>query len=207
MYSLFGDTTLEFLLTLLERLPKNLRGRVIAGACRIHPSLLHPSLAHDPTAVCRLEMMLRQASGLTIIQGQEHLRPFLLGAMANSVRRVQHRKVPVHGLETQVTPFTQPIGVTNTQSYRDADLLNRRVSELKQAPEGSLILLGGDWWKVNGLEAEVGRLATRCNVVAADAPVFNQISSLSLHPIQVITLSRVREQPEWIQVAFQDGKA
>jgi hypothetical protein len=198
----------EFLLSLLERLPEPVRHQLLDNACRVHPTLLHANLAHDPIAVDRLESILRQANGLTIIQGgQDYMRSFVLAALGNSATRVHHGKIAVYGLETHATPWTPTIGLTNTDYCKDGNLLKRKISALKSAPENSLILLGDDWWQLSGLGAEVCQLATRCNVVATDAPVFRQNKSPRLHPgpIQRLTISRVREQPEWLQIDFQSG--
>lgn len=198
----------EFIFTLLERLPQTLRHQLVDQACRIYPVLSHPFLAHDPLAVFRLENIIRQSSGLTILRGgqsQELPRAFVLSAIGNSIRQVRLGKVTVLGLDTQSLPWASPRGITNTNHCREAHLLKQRISQIKEAAEGSLVLLGGDWSEMSGLGVEVGRLAARCNVIATESPAFGPNNPVRPRPssMQVITVARLREQPEWIQISFQ----
>lgn len=194
----------EFILSLLERMPRSVRHQLVDRACRIHPTTLHPHLAHDPLTLLRLERIIRQPNGLTIIRGQEFAKGFVLAAMGNSIRNMRRGQVQVYGLDTQVRPWRHPRGVTNLAPCRDGDLLKRKVAQLRQAPDGSLILLSGDWWKLNGLGDEVGQLAVRHNVIATEAPIFHSPIKLRPRPssIQLLTVARVPESPDWLQIMF-----
>jgi len=78
---------LEFLFTLLERVPSRLRHDLLDAACRIPPTLQHPKLAHDPVAVGRLEALLRRRADLIVIDGTaEHARAFLMDALGKHGR-------------------------------------------------------------------------------------------------------------------------
>lgn len=197
----------EFVLSLLERVPRAVRHQLVDRACRLHPTLLHPHLAHDALTLLRLEGIIRQPNGLTLLRGPEFARGFVLAAIGNSIRPVRGGKARVYGLDTESRPWPQPRGVRPAAQCRDPGLLKRTLLELKQAPEGGLILLAGDWGKLNGLGDEVGHLALRHNVIATEAPRLG--SPLQLRPppgrIQLITITRVPEAPDWLQVTFSAG--
>lgn len=194
----------EFVLSLLERMPRSVRHQLVDRACRIHPTMLHPHLAHDSLTVLRLEGIIRQSSGLTIIRGKEFAKGFVLAAMGNSIRNMRRGQVRVYGLDTQVRPWPLPRGVTNGAQCRDGAVLKRKIAQLKHAPDGSLILLSGDWWKLNGLGDEVGHLTVRHNVVATEAPIFGSPIQIRPRPssVQLLTIARVPESPDWLQIMF-----
>lgn len=194
----------EFVLSLLERLPSAVRNHLFERACRPHPNILHSTLAHDPLTVMRLEAIIRKPKGLTLIRGQDILRAFVLAAIGNSIQRVRRGKVAVCGINAQVVPWAEPRGVTSMPEGHDAAQLRSQNFQIQSAPDGSCILLGGEWSNIEGLDLELGRLAGRCNVIATDA---SNIPLGSIRPrcenVQVLTVARVREQPEWLAITFQ----
>lgn len=198
---------LEFVLSLLERLPQSVRHQLLDRTCRIHPSIVHPSIGHDPLAVLRLEEIIRQPNGLTIVRGQKNLQAFVLAAIINSIPHVRRGKVSVCGIETQMVPWTTPRGVMNTQSRKDPNHWTRTITRIKSASAGSVVLLAGDWAGLNGLGAELGRLASRCNVIASE-PAATLLNSVRPRPdnIQRLTVARVNAQPEWLEITFQSDR-
>jgi hypothetical protein len=152
---------LEFLIALLERLPASLRHDLLDAACRALPTLQHPKLAHDPVAVSRLEALLKQRTGFTVIQGApEHARAFLLDALGNSARWANFGQQPVVGVNIQSVSAWAPVpGVFYLSPHADTrQQFQRAWSKLKQAKDGSLILLGGVWSRFPSVHSEVGVL-------------------------------------------------
>ena len=192
----------EFAISLLERLPEEARHQLIDRTCRPHPSILHPNLAHDPLTVARLERIIEQPYGLTILRGQESVRAFTFAAIANSVQHVRRGKALVCGVEMQLMPWASPRGVINTHYCHQPEQLRRRISEIISAPDGSVVLLGEHWWKLKELTTEVGPLSRRCNVIATDAPIFASIHTIRPRPgnVQILNVTRVREKPEWLEI-------
>lgn len=194
----------EFLFSLLERIPPTERQQLIDRACRIHPTILHPILSHDPLAVLRLEKILRQTAGFSLIRGQEFPAAFLFAAIANSIHLVRRGPVCMYGIDTQESPWASSRGVFNTHQCRNGNQLKQIIHQIKSAQDGSVILLGGEWATLSGLGAELRRLSSRCNVIATEphAVLPNPLRFRPEHT-QVITVARVREQPEWLAIAFQ----
>jgi hypothetical protein len=200
---------LEFLFALLERVPARLRYELLDATCRLQPTLQHPRLAHDPIALSRLETLLKQRAGFTIIHGgPEHARAFLLNALGNSVREVNCGQQPVVGVEFQPVSVWAPVpGIIHLSSHAEIGQHLQRVwSKIKQANDGSLILLGSIWNRISHLHAEIVHQAARCHVLVADD--FLKPEDLVRRipgPVHILTVAPAREQPEWIRVTIQGG--
>ncbi len=80
-----AEPAAETLLLLLERLAPAQRHQLLDGFCRVYPTLEHPQLSHDPTALAHLRHRLAEPTGLTLIRGEETLVTFLLTAIAHSL--------------------------------------------------------------------------------------------------------------------------
>ena len=200
---------LEFLFALLERVPIMLRRELIDGTCRVQPTLQHAKLAHDPIALSRLETMLKQQAGFTVIHGgPEHARAFLLNGLGNSVREVNSGQQSVFGVEIQpVTAWTPVPGIIQLSPHVDLrQQLQRAYAKIQQANDGSLILLGHVWNKIPHLHPEIVQLARRCHVLIAEDPLKTEdlVRRIS-GPVHILTVSVAREQPEWIRVSIQGG--
>ena len=67
--------------------------------CRVHPTLEHPALAHEPAVIEHLRFLLQATSGLTMIAGRsESARSFVIGALGHSFPRQDPRHRPVAGI-------------------------------------------------------------------------------------------------------------
>lgn len=198
---------LEFLFSLLERLPERLRSQLLNSTCRIQPTLHHSALAHDPIAVSQLEALLRQRVGITIIRGApEHARAFALAALGNSTRQINNGQQLVLGVEFQAVPAWTPVPgiVRMSPNAKIVPEFQRAWSRVQTASNGSLILLGGIWNRVPDLHSEIVHLAGRCHVIIADdMPKADGLARTSDLPVHVITVSAVHERPEWIRVTLQ----
>jgi hypothetical protein len=200
---------LEFLFALLERVPSRLRYELLDGVCRAHPTLKHPKLAHDPIVVSRLESLLKQPAGFSVIHGSpEHARVFLLAALGNSTREVNSGQQSALAMDTHRVSSWAPVpGIIHLSPHADIrQQLQRAWSTIKQANDGSLILLGGVWNRVSHLHSEIVHLAMRCHVIVADEfPKPEDVARGIPGPVHLLTVAPAREQPEWIRVTIQRG--
>ncbi len=199
----------EFLLALLERVPTGLRRELLDATCRVQPTLHHPRLAHDPIALSRLEILLKQCAGFTIIRGgPEHARAFLLNALGNSVREANSGQHPVVGVEIQPVSMWAPVpGIILLSPHGDIrQHFQRAWSKIKQTSDGSLVLLGHVWNRVSHLYPEILHLTARCHVIVADESLKPEDLVRRIPgPVHMLTVAPAREQPEWVRVTIQGG--
>jgi hypothetical protein len=201
---------LQALLASLERLPEPERQQLIEEACRPYPTLRHRRLAHDFVVVSNLAALLRQASGLTAIQGsQDHLRTFLLTALGHSFPEFGASGAPVAGLDVHRPDFFVPVvglvylngPLTPTETARQ---ILRAWPTVRSATDG-LVLLNGIWSKAPELQPQIVDLAHRAHVIVADPVVFplKPSSKMLPSPLHLLTVSPARECPEWLHVEVQ----
>ena len=200
---------LEFLLSLLERVPLGLRRELLDAACRVQPTLHHPRLAHDPIVVNRLETLLKQRAGFTIISGApEHARAFLLNALGNSAREITSRQQSVFGVEFQPVLAWAPIpGTIHVSPHGELrQQLQRAWAKIQQAKDASVILLGHVWNRIPHMHPQILELARRCHVLVADEILKPEdLVRRIAGPVHMITVMPAREQPEWIRVTIRSG--
>jgi hypothetical protein len=201
---------LEVLLASLERLTADERHRLVDRACRDYPTLRHPKLAHDFVACSRLATLLRQPSGLTLVQGApEHMRTFLVSALGNSASSTDPKRAAVAGVDIhQPDQFVPVIGLTYLRNLLRAGDIEReckRVWPAICAAKAWLILLNGVWPHVPALQSEILDRARKSHVVIADALTLNPASLKSRvsTPVHVVTVSPSRERPDWLRVEIQ----
>lgn len=199
----------EFLFALLERVPQRLRYELLETTCRTQPTLQHPRLAHDPIVVSQLEAMLKRSAGFSLINGgPDHARAFLLHALGNSTREVNAGRQFTIGAELHDVLTWAPVpGVSALLPHGEVRQQFQRLwSKIKQASDGSLVLLGGVWNRVSHLHSEMVQLAGRCHVVVADEfPKPDELTRRIPRPVCTLTVTPAREQPEWIRVAVVCG--
>lgn len=201
---------LEFVFSLLERLPQRLRNDVIDQTCRVIPSLSHPKLAHDPLALSLLKELLEKRRGFTVIQGEpQHMGSFLMHALGNSYRATNAKPGSVTGLDIQAIPTWAAIpGMLRVSECESTPAgLRETWSKLRKAENGSLILLKGGTANRNPeFQSDILEIGTRCHVVITDMLVKTQDMARRLHlPFHVVTVAPAREQPEWIRVIVSGG--
>jgi hypothetical protein len=201
---------LEVLLASLKRLTAEERHRLIDRACRDYPTLRHPKLAHDFVACSHLATLLRQPSGLTLIQGApEHMRTFLVNALGNSASSPDLKKAAVAGVDMhQPDLFVPVIGLTylgNLLRAGDIEREFKRVWPAVCAAKAWLILLNGVWPQVPALQSEILDSARKSHVVIADALTLNPagLKSRVSTPVHMVTVSPSRERPDWLRVEIQ----
>ena len=200
---------LEVLLASMERLTQEERHRLLDHACRDYPTLGHPKLAHDFVACSHLTTLLRQNSGLTLIQGPEHMRTFLLNALGNSASRLDLKQPAVAGVDThRPDQFVPVIGLSYLNNLLRASDIERefkRVWPALCAAKATLILLNGIWQHVPALQSEILDAARKSHVVIADALTLKPagLTTCVPTPVHVVTVSPARERPEWIWIEIQ----
>jgi hypothetical protein len=183
---------------------------LIKESCRPYPTLRHRRLAHYFVTVSNLTALLRQASGLTAIQGsQDHLHAFLLTAQGHSFPEFGAGGAPVGGLDVHRPDFfVSVVGLV---------YLNGPLTPTETAPQilgawptirgaaNGLLLLNGIWSKTADLQPQIVDLAHRAHVIVAD-PVdlpLKPSSKMLPSPHHLVTVSPARECPEWLHVEIQ----
>ena len=201
---------LEVLLASMERLTAEERHRLIDRACRDYPTLGHPMLAHDFVACSRLTTLLRQPSGLSLIQGEpEHMRTFVLTSLGHSARSLESKNVTVAGVDTHRPDEFVPVpGVRYLDNpLRSAEIEQhfKRLWPTLRAARARLFLFNDIWRRVPALQPEILDLARTSHVMVADALGLKPGDLAGRHPApaHLITVSPAREKPEWIQMRIQ----
>lgn len=200
---------LQALLASLERLPEQRRHQLVDEACRLYPTLRHRNLAHDPLAVSSLDKLLRQASGLTVIEGDsDHRRTFLLTALGHSYPAPEGSPGTA-GLDIhEPNSFVPVLGVTYFPNPLHAAELLRQINQAWPAvlsANAHLVLLNGVWTRAPKLQPDILELAHGRHVILADAP-FVKPSALPGRmpfPFHVVTVCACREAPDWIKIDIQ----
>jgi hypothetical protein len=200
---------IQVLLASLERLTGAQRHKLIDAACREYPTLDHPKLAHDFVACSRLGTLLRQSSGLTFIQGPEHMRTFLLSALGHSGASLDPKGAPVTGVDIHRSDHFVPVaGLKYLDNLLRATEIQRefkRAWPAVCAAKAWLILLNGVWQNAPTSHSEIREAARKSHVVVADgsAPKAVDLTRGGLTPAHLVTVSPAREQPQWIRIEIQ----
>jgi len=199
---------LQVLLASLERLPEEQRHKLIHAACREYPTLDHPKLAHDFVACSRLGTLLRQPSGLTFIQGPDHMRTFLLSALGHSGASLDLKQAPVTGVDIHRPDHFVPVaGLKYLDNLLRAGEIEREFKRLWPAvcaAQARLILLNGVWQNAAQLHSEIREAARKSHVIVAEVALkAGQLASRELASTHLVTVSPARERPDWIRIEIQ----
>ena len=200
---------LEVLLASMERLPQEERHRLLDRACRDYPTLRHPKLSHDFVACSHLTTLLRQSFGLTLIQGPEHMRTFLLSALGHSGGAFDPQRGRVTGVDIHRPDHFVPVaGVKYLDNLLRASDIEREfklVWPALCAAKARLIFLNGVWQHAAALQSEILDSAGNSHVVIADALSLKPagLTSRVPTPVHVVTVSPARDRSEWIRIEIQ----
>jgi hypothetical protein len=193
----------QFLLSLVERLPVPLQHEWWQTGLRLQPTLQHPRLAHDPLIIRHLEELIAQPHGLTVIQGETAFqRAFLLMALGNSAWWQGGRAVTGidrHDLADWATPPHVQC-LPRKLEYHFQQLW----SAFHPAP-ASLVLLGGLGLALTS--PALVRWAQTSHVLVTDAfakPQRPPVPQLPV-PIHWLTVTAMREQPAGLRVTITAG--
>jgi len=203
---------LSALLCMLERLPPEARHRLLDECCRIHPTLIHPWLAHDFHLVDALSELAEKQSGITVIEGQpEHFRTFVATALGNATIRARSQQGVVVGLDIHppnefvplpgVTYLDQPICSTTSLT-----MIHRAWRAIENT-SAQCVILNGVMNLVTELFPEIFILSAGRHVIVADEMTAVKGCSWqsAKQPIHWVTVSPARQNPGWIQVRVRDS--
>ena len=199
---------LQALMASLERLSQSQRHQLIDEACRMHPTLHHPKLAHDFVLVSCLAKLLTKPVGFTAIQGSPaHMRAFLLTALGNSFELSEPAGNGTAGIDVhRPDDFTPVLGVAYLNNPLRATEVAQQIEQAWQEVskvKARLFLFNEVWSKVPALQPEIMALARRAHVVAADSS-FNGAIKRVQASVHVLTVSAARENPGWIRVDIHE---
>lgn len=196
---------LSALVCMLERLPPEIRHRIIDESCRIYPTIRHPRIAHDFHAIDALSTIIAKTTGLSVIQGQpEHLRTFVATALAHDCDRSAQENV-ISGVDVHGTAGFVPVaGVvyleTPTAVRVRREAIERAWRNIRES--GSrCILLNGVVSLMPELVPELLNMCKAVHVIIAD-----HLSNQALHILEEehsadwITVSITRHNPAWIDL-------
>jgi len=190
----------DFIFRLLERLPVRQQEEWWQNHVRLHPSLTHPRLAHDPLVAHQLQTLSAQPTGLTVIQAATMFpRAFLLMALGNSAWLTGARRViglDRHGLaHWAIPPQVQCVPAQMPAPFQKA------WAEFRP-PVGSLVLLGGLGLAWN--TPELAHWARTAHVVITDHFTKPQPELLRAlpGPRHWLTVTPVRDPAEALRVTI-----
>jgi hypothetical protein len=165
---------LESVLRLLERLPGPSRYELMDRFLRKYPTIESPELAQEPTQVSRLRLLLREGTGLSLIQGSESARTFLFTALGHSVCQMEGSGDAVSGFDAHYHDWFVPVeGVTYLTRWATSTSLRAEVDKVwpKAAPRRWL-MFNGVWHLLpRERRQELFAWAVNHHVVLADASV------------------------------------
>jgi len=161
-------------LGLLERLPQTEQVAFLRRHCRLHATLDHPALAHEPAVTEYLSSLLGLGSGVTAIEGRsDFARSFVLNALGQSFSRQDSRHRPPAGLICKSPGTFVPIeGILYLRTGLPPDRIRQLVAQVWpkiRAADTGLILLDGIWSQVPDARPRILELARTKHVVLTDA--------------------------------------
>jgi hypothetical protein len=200
----------QALLCLLERLPAEEWQQMLRGYLRQYPTLEHPRLSDDPESVKGLENLLRQPTGLTVIQGgAQEDRSFLLTALGHAISRIDllHRNavgLDVHEPRTLV-PITGVVYFRKSLNpARLRELLLQHWQEVEKS-DSPMLLLNGVLSVVPELRSRILEAAAERHVIVAEEPLSSPglSSARASSPIHVILLSKPASNPSKLRATIK----
>lgn len=186
----------EGLISLLERLPAQVRHQLLDKACRCFPTLSHPRLAHDPVQVSQLRTLLGQTCGYTLIQGANAgARTFVISALGHQMHMAESGGHSVSGVDVHQPDWFVPVdGVLYLNNAFGSKLVRQAVIAAWnriQTENTSLVLLNGIWGERNSIWQGVFATAKKSHVVAADESALElpQLAGKVPEPIHLVKVS------------------
>lgn len=203
-----GLRQVESMLRLLERLPRSRRIGLIERFCRQFPTIYHRFLSWQERQTANCEALLRIGKAITLVQGDEGGRDFLINALGNSASRIDPPRPTVSGIDARAAERFVPVdGV----KYMGATMSLARLREqcrlawpAIRKTDAQLILLNGIWIALPELHEEILTLAKRRHVVVADSVTFSNAQFPKTFESPAHLLS-VKQDPEHrISMSFEE---
>lgn len=205
-----GRPTAEFLVQLLERTSEASRHEVLDCAYRVCPTLDHPRLNRDRTAVSLLNTIVRRPKGLIFIQGgnDEH-KTFLATAMGHSFLRLTARPHVIAGIDIHEPDWFVPVpGVVYLHNIFGHDQLREAVHAhwpRLRPNQNQLILLNGIWPVAAEFQPEIRNLTgSGCVVLTNGGPIKpSLLKKMTRDPVHILTVSKDPDNLQRISVGIE----
>lgn len=205
-----GRPTAEMLVSLLERVPREIRHQAVDSACRTWPALDDSRLNCDDTDSSRLRTMACQPNGLILIQGgTDEARTFLLTALANEFLTLTAHSGQVTGIDVHEPDWFVPVPhVTYLHNEFDLHRQQEAVERLWPRWEGlknRLIVFNGVWAAMRNLRKAISPLAAHNLVILADQEALecSQWRKNTKLPYSLITVLQPAERKGGIGVQIE----
>lgn len=162
----------EAIIRLLEQLPEAARAELINKVCRALPTFADPRLAWKESQVLQLEQLLQQKAGLTILEGTEDLRNFMITTLGHTSSRLAPEHQEVAGIDVRLPSRFVPIkGVVYLNQPAQLSLV---VSQVEQVLDhilqlkNRLVVLNGIWNAFPQLQDKITTSSTQRHVIISD---------------------------------------
>ena len=163
---------IETLLFFLERLPETKGWDIIRQSCRTLPTLSHYSISWNETQASTLAALLRDKSGLSIIQSKDSSFGYVASALGHSNSRLGRDAVPMCGIDHRSPERFVPVdGVLYLENPLEPERIRKSVLAAWPAIrklKGHLVLLTGCLAHMHDLHRELLALTKNCHVVIAE---------------------------------------
>lgn len=197
----------EALFRLLERLPRSKRTELLDRVCRPLPTIYHQRIGWRPRQISHCEQLLRAETGLTLIQGDENSRDFLVTALAHSATRLDLPRQQVYGIDVRLSDRFVPVdGITYVGGSLDPERVREKARSAWQAihtVEKGIIFLNGVWHALNNVQKEILEITTRCHVVVGDVFAASKPESHDWMPRTTRFISVNQKRDRQITLNFQ----
>jgi hypothetical protein len=162
---------------------------------RTCPTLEHARLSHDPVAVSRIQSILREGRGTTLVHGdQDHVVTFVGTALGHSLLRLRSKACRIRGLDSHPADWFVPVpGVAYLQNgVRPQEVqqaAKRIIGEIRPG-QAAMVLLNGLGPELEEVEESVSTLARTSLVVLGEvtrleAPPRIRSDALPFHWVRV----------------------
>ena len=163
----------EAIIRLLEQLPETARAELINKICQALPTLADPRIAWKESQVLQLEQLLRQKTGLTILEGTEELRNIMVTVLGHASYRLEPEHREVIGIDVRLPSRFVPVkGVVYLNQPAQLSSVTDQVSQLLEhllQQKDRLVLLNGIWNAFPQLQDQTRTVATQNHVIIADS--------------------------------------
>lgn len=163
-------TQIEALLRILERVPASIREQLFGKVLRCFPSIESSQFANMPAVVSRLRSLVKQRTGLTIIQGDESSRTFAFTALGHSILQAKPGPCDVRGIDVHAPDWFVPVpGIAYLPAHASRTRLRDEInSAWPRADCGGRFMLNGILSLVPERQRQLLTLMQTHHVIIAD---------------------------------------
>jgi hypothetical protein len=192
---------------LFEALPKRERRRIVNIICRTLPTITSKHLSWSESQVSALEQILHKKNGITIVQGSEIARNYVISALGHSSRRLSSEFRETSGVDVRFPANFVPVpGIIYLNQPMKLDVLIHRTKAAWASLDrktNCTIFINGVWCANPNLHAEVKLLSLSKHILIGDDLHFSASEAIKagFHNADIITASAITRRR--IKVAFQ----